>query len=67
MLTTHCKELHALANALLEHETLMGSQIKAVLAQSKAGPPSTPNVAASAAPKAAAAATRAKAIAPVGS
>ncbi|KAL0330441.1 UNVERIFIED_CONTAM: ATP-dependent zinc metalloprotease FTSH 4, mitochondrial [Sesamum radiatum] len=35
--------------------------------QSKAGPPSTPNVAASAAPKAAAAATRAKAIAPVGS
>ncbi|KAL0351466.1 UNVERIFIED_CONTAM: ATP-dependent zinc metalloprotease FTSH 4, mitochondrial [Sesamum calycinum] len=34
MLTTHCKELHALANALLEHETLMGSQIKAVLAQS---------------------------------
>ncbi|CAI0401380.1 unnamed protein product [Linum tenue] len=33
ILTTHNKELHALANALLEQETLSGSQIKALLAQ----------------------------------
>lgn len=33
ILSTHSKELHALANALLKHETLTGSQIKALLAQ----------------------------------
>ena len=33
ILTTHNKELHALANALLEQETLSGSQIMALLAQ----------------------------------
>ncbi|PSR91319.1 ATP-dependent zinc metalloprotease FTSH 4 like [Actinidia chinensis var. chinensis] len=33
ILTTHSKEHHALANALLEHETLSGSQIKTLLAQ----------------------------------
>ncbi|XP_059657032.1 ATP-dependent zinc metalloprotease FTSH 4, mitochondrial-like isoform X2 [Cornus florida] len=33
ILITHSKELHALANALLENETLTGSQINALLAQ----------------------------------
>ena len=33
ILTKHNKELHALANALLEHETLTGAQIKNILAQ----------------------------------
>lgn len=32
ILTKHDKELHALANALLEHETLSGAQIKNLLA-----------------------------------
>ncbi|KAK8520347.1 hypothetical protein V6N12_004290 [Hibiscus sabdariffa] len=33
ILTSYSKEHHALANALLEHETLTGAQIKALLAQ----------------------------------
>ncbi|KAK6927271.1 LOW QUALITY PROTEIN: ATPase, AAA-type, core [Dillenia turbinata] len=80
ILTTRNKELHALANALLEHETLNGSQIKALLAEvnsqqqqqmvaQQGNPPSTqPNAAASAAAAvAAAAAAKGKGVAPVGS
>jgi ATP-dependent metalloprotease len=33
ILTKHNKELHTLANALLEHETLSGAQINNLLAQ----------------------------------
>lgn len=77
ILTTHNNELHALAKALLEKETLSGSQIKALLSQlnsnkeaqqqvvvtqtKTAPPPSTPNPAASAAAAAAAAAATAAA------
>lgn len=37
ILMTHDKELHALANALLENETLSGAQIKKLLAQVNKG------------------------------
>ncbi|KAM0070519.1 putative peptidase M41, AAA+ ATPase domain, ATPase, AAA-type, core, peptidase, FtsH [Helianthus debilis subsp. tardiflorus] len=82
ILTTHSNEHHALANALLEHETLSGKQIKEMLAQLKSEPnqqqqhlaqvksQSTPNAAvaaAAAAAGAASAAAKAKGIAPVGS
>ncbi|XP_047174738.1 ATP-dependent zinc metalloprotease FTSH 4, mitochondrial-like [Vigna umbellata] len=36
ILTTHNKEFHALAHALLEHETLTGTQIKTLLAEVRA-------------------------------
>ncbi|KAL8522228.1 hypothetical protein ACS0TY_012390 [Phlomoides rotata] len=76
ILTTHSNELHALANALLEKETLSGNQIKALITQlnsketqqqqvvatqTNTAPPSTPNAAASAAAAAAAAAATAAA------
>ncbi|CAO2183598.1 unnamed protein product [Urochloa humidicola] len=77
ILTKHNKELHALANALLEHETLTGAQIKNILAQvnnkqqqehaveapqkNPAAPASTASPAASAAAAAAAAAQQAAA------
>ncbi|KAM0046428.1 putative peptidase M41, AAA+ ATPase domain, ATPase, AAA-type, core, peptidase, FtsH [Helianthus debilis subsp. tardiflorus] len=73
ILTTYSKEHHALANALLQHETLSGKQIKELLAQlnkpvqqqeqqlvaPKPVPPSTPNPAAAAAAAAASAAASA--------
>lgn len=39
ILTEHNKELHTLANALLEHETLSGAQIKNLLAQADTSQP----------------------------
>ncbi|PKU88005.1 ATP-dependent zinc metalloprotease FTSH 5, mitochondrial [Dendrobium catenatum] len=77
ILSVHNKELHALANALLQHETLTGAQIKNLLAQvrsqqqkpqmvtvqqpSTPAAPSQPSAAASAAATAAAAAASAAA------
>ncbi|XP_020593161.1 LOW QUALITY PROTEIN: ATP-dependent zinc metalloprotease FTSH 5, mitochondrial-like [Phalaenopsis equestris] len=77
ILSNHNRELHALANALLEHETLTGAQIKNLLAQvssqhqkpqgvmvqSTPVAPSQPSAAASAAPAAASAAAKAKGVA----
>ncbi|KAL7112233.1 hypothetical protein ACP275_05G139300 [Erythranthe tilingii] len=77
ILTVHNKELHALANALLEKETLTGSQIKALLAhretqqpekQQIIAHPPPPNPAAAAAVAAATAVAKGKGVAaPVGS
>ncbi|KAL4592592.1 hypothetical protein LXL04_005592 [Taraxacum kok-saghyz] len=74
ILTTYSKEHHALANALLEHETLSGKQIKELLAQlsTNAAPPQqqpvvTPQRVPVATAAAAVAAAKAKGIAPVGS
>ncbi|CAI9090434.1 OLC1v1025204C1 [Oldenlandia corymbosa var. corymbosa] len=66
ILTTHNKELHTLANALLEHETLCRSQINNLLAQSNSNQKQRQRlqtVAASAAAASAAAKTK---VAPVG-
>ncbi|XP_076946007.1 ATP-dependent zinc metalloprotease FTSH 4, mitochondrial-like [Bidens hawaiensis] len=82
ILTTYSNEHHALANALLEHETLSGKQIKEMLAKLKSEAnqqerqlgqvksQSASNAAVAAAAAAASAATaaaKAKGIAPVGS
>ncbi|KAI3804662.1 hypothetical protein L1987_26374 [Smallanthus sonchifolius] len=78
ILTTYSNEHRALANALLEHETLSGKQIKEMLAQLKSQPcqmqqhvaqlksQSTPNASAAGAAVAAAKA-KGRGIAPVGS
>ena len=75
ILTTHNRELHALAGALLQHETLSGSQIKVLLSQVAAPEqqqrvaeeqaamvPTPPSVAAAAAAAAASAAAKAKGV-----
>ncbi|KAI3692572.1 hypothetical protein L6452_32389 [Arctium lappa] len=73
ILVTYSNEHHALANALLEHETLSGKQIKEMLAQLKSQPQQQQHLAAAAvaaataAANAASAAAKAKGIAPVGS
>ncbi|MED6224048.1 ATP-dependent zinc metalloprotease FTSH 4, mitochondrial [Stylosanthes scabra] len=78
ILTNHNKELRVLANALLEHETLSGSQIKALLENVNSHQQQQPqtietqgssrsNPAAAAAAAAATAAAKAQGIAPVGS
>ncbi|KAJ0768864.1 putative peptidase M41, AAA+ ATPase domain, ATPase, AAA-type, core, peptidase, FtsH [Helianthus annuus] len=79
ILITYSNEHHALANALLERETLSGKQIKEMLAQLKSKSnqlpqhvgqlksQSTPNAAVAAAAAAASAAAKSKGIAPVGS
>ncbi|CAH1427707.1 unnamed protein product [Lactuca virosa] len=83
ILTCYKDEHHAIAEALLEHETLSGKQLKEMLERKKSPPQQqeerfelkTPNAAASAAAAAAAAAAasaasaaaKAKGIAPVGS
>ncbi|KAL2642602.1 hypothetical protein R1flu_010189 [Riccia fluitans] len=47
ILTTHQKELHALANSLLENETLTGSQIKALIVSVNSPSPKTSSTASS--------------------
>ncbi|KAL7112231.1 hypothetical protein ACP275_05G139200 [Erythranthe tilingii] len=70
ILTVHNKELHALASALIEKETLTGSQIKALLAQNETQQPEKQQIIGYPPPNAAAAAAVAKGKevpAPVGS
>jgi ATP-dependent metalloprotease len=42
LLKKHAIELHALASALIEHETLSGEQIKELLLKPKGGAPQPP-------------------------